>query len=148
VDWIRDHAWQTWLIAALLLAAAEMATLDLTLLMMAIGAGAGCLMAALGFGIVVQVLVAVAVAVALLAFVRPSIVRRLHAGPTLESGPGGLVGKSGLVLERVTAFDGRVKLSGEVWSARALEESQVIEPGSKVGVAQIDGATAVVYPIP
>jgi membrane protein implicated in regulation of membrane protease activity len=148
MDWIRDHGWQTWLIAALLLAAAEMATLDLTLLMMAVGAGAGCLMAALGFGITVQVLVAVAVAVALLAFVRPSIVRRLHAGPTLENGPRGLIGKSGLVLERVTAHDGRVKLSGEVWSARAVEESQVIEPGSKIGVAQIDGATAVVYPIP
>ena len=104
MDWIQEHAWQTWLIAALLLAAAEMATLDLTLLMMAIGAGAGCLMAALGFGIVAQVLVAVAVAVALLAFVRPTIVRRLHAAPTLESGSSGLVGKSGLVLERVTAL--------------------------------------------
>ena len=35
---MQDHAWQTWLIVALLLAGAEMATLDLTLLMMAVGA--------------------------------------------------------------------------------------------------------------
>jgi membrane protein implicated in regulation of membrane protease activity len=148
MDWIRDHAWQTWLIAALLLAATEMATLDFTLLMMAVGAAVGCLFAALGFHVVVQVLGAVATAVALLAFVRPPIVRRLHRAPTLHSGAAGLVGKSGLVLERVTAHTGRVKLSGEVWSARSLEESQVIEPGAKVGVAEIDGATAVVYPIP
>lgn len=147
MDWVRDHAWQSWLIAAMLLAGAEMATLDLSLLMMAVGALAACLAAALGFGVVVQVLVAVVVAVALLAFVRPSIVRRLHAAPTLQNGPGGLIGRSGLVLERVTAHNGRVKLSGEVWSARSLEETSVIEPGSKVAVAQIDGATAVVYPV-
>jgi len=49
------------------------------------------------------------------------------------------------VLERVTAHAGRVKLSGEVWSARSVEEAAVIEPGHKIGVAEIDGATAVVY---
>lgn len=148
MDWLLDHDWQSWLIVALLLAAFEMATLDFTLLMMAIGALAGCIMAALGFGVTVQVITAAVVAVALLAFVRPSIVRRMHKGPTLLNGPIALIGKSGLVLERVTAHNGRVKLSGEVWSARTLEESQTIEPGSKVAVAQIDGATAVVYPLP
>ncbi|MBA2444458.1 MAG: NfeD family protein [Nocardioidaceae bacterium] len=148
MEWLQSHAWQTWLIAALLLAGAEMATMDFALLMLAVGAGAGCLMALLGLPVVAQVLIAVAVSVALIAFVRPTIVRRLHAGPTLQNGPEALVGKSGLVLERVTAHTGRVKLSGEVWSARALEESHVIEPGSKVAVSQIDGATAVVYPIP
>jgi membrane protein implicated in regulation of membrane protease activity len=147
MEWLQSHAWQTWLIAALLLAGAEMATMDFALLMLAVGAAAGCLMALLGLPVVAQVLVAVAVSVALMAFVRPPIVRRLHAAPTLQNGPEALVGKSGLVLERVTAHTGRVKLSGEVWSARALEESHVLEPGSKVAVSQIDGATAVVYPI-
>ncbi len=147
MDWVLDHDWQTWLIIALLLAAAEMATLDFTLLMMAVGAGVACLLAALGVGIVGQVLSFAVVSVALLAFVRPSIVRRLHAGPTLKNGPEALVGKSGLVLERVTPYTGRVKLMGEVWSARTVDESMVVEPGAKIGVAQIDGATAVVYPI-
>jgi membrane protein implicated in regulation of membrane protease activity len=147
MDWLQDHAWQSWLIAALLLAGAELATLDLTLLMMAVGALAACLAAGLGFNVVVQVLAAAVVAVALLAFVRPNIVRRVHAGPTLQNGPASLVGKSGLVLERVTAHDGRVKLSGEIWSARTFDENVIVEPGQKVGVAEIDGATAVVYPI-
>jgi membrane protein implicated in regulation of membrane protease activity len=147
MDWVREHGWQTWLIASLLLAGAEIATLDLSLLMMAVGAGAGCVVSALGVNVVIQVLVAVLVAVALLAFVRPSVVRKLHAAPTLQNGPLGLIGKSGLVLERVTAHTGRVKLKGEIWSARSLEESATIEPGAKVAVAQIDGATAVVYPV-
>jgi membrane protein implicated in regulation of membrane protease activity len=147
MDWVRDHGWQTWLIVSLLLAGAEMTTLDLSLLMLAVGAGAGCVVAAVGFNVVFQVIVAAVVAVALLGLVRPNMVKRLHAGPTLQNGPGALVGKSGLVLERVTAETGRVKLMGEVWSARTLEESATIEPGEKVGVAQIDGATAVVYPV-
>ena len=147
MDWLRDHGWETWLIVALLLAGAELATLDFTLLMLAVGAGAGCLMAAIGFGLWLQVIVAAVVAVAMLAFVRPSIVKRLHAGPTVQNGPQALVGQSGLVLERVTGVDGRVRLRGEVWSARAVDDSVDIEPGAKVGVAEIDGATAVVYPL-
>jgi membrane protein implicated in regulation of membrane protease activity len=147
MDWVQDHAWQSWLIASLVLAGAEVATLDLTLLMLAIGALAACLVAAVGLNVVFQVLVAVVVAVALLAFVRPNVVRRLHAGPTLQNGPQNLVGKSGLVLERVTAHTGRVKLKGEIWSARAIDEFTVVEPGHEVSVAEIDGATAVVYPI-
>ena len=46
----------------------------------------------------------------------------------------------------MTGSGGLVKLAGEVWSARALDESQVIPPGAAVDVMEIDGATAVVYP--
>ena len=147
MDWLRDHSWESWLIVALVLAATEMATLDFTLLMMAVGAGAGCLVAALGLNVWVQVLVAAVVAVTMLAFVRPNIVRRLHSGPTVQNGPQALVGQSGLVLERVTGLTGRVRLRGEVWSARAVDDGVTIEPGAKIGVAEIDGATAVVYPL-
>lgn len=147
MDWLRDHGWETWLIVALVLAGAEMATLDFTLLMMAVGAGAGCLLAALGVTVYLQVLVAAVVAVALLAFVRPNVVKRMHAGPTVQNGPQALVGQSGLVLEQVTGIAGRVRLRGEVWSARAVADGLAIEPGAKVGVAEIDGATAVVYPL-
>lgn len=148
MGWFGDHQWQTWLVAAFLLAGFEMATLDFTLLMMAVGALAGCLVALLGFGVAAQVITAVVVAVGMLAFVRPNILKRVHSGPTLESGTGALVGKSALVLERVTAYNGRVKLSGEIWSARTADESQTIEPGTMVSVAEIDGATAVVHPLP
>jgi membrane protein implicated in regulation of membrane protease activity len=147
MNWVQEHAWQSWLIAGLLLAGGELATLDLTLLMLAAGALAACLVAAVGLNVVFQVFAAVVVSVSLLWFVRPTVVRRLHAGPTLQNGPQNLVGKSGLVLERVTAHTGRVKLKGEVWSARAIDEFTVVEPGQEVSVAEIDGATAVVYPI-
>jgi membrane protein implicated in regulation of membrane protease activity len=38
-----------------------------------------------------------------------------------------------------------VRISGEVWSARAVAPGQVIPAGTVVDVFEIDGATALVY---
>jgi membrane protein implicated in regulation of membrane protease activity len=57
-----------------------------------------------------------------------------------------LVGKPGYVIQEVTGRDGRVRIGGEEWTARALDDSVVIPTGTTVDVLQIDGATAVVYP--
>ncbi len=40
---------------------------------------------------------------------------------------------------------GRVRIGGEEWSARAYMEDQVFEPGARVEVVKIEGATALVY---
>ena len=49
-----------------------------------------------------------------------------------------------MVLERVDANGGSVKIGGEIWTARAYDEDEVIEPGTRVDVLKIDGATALV----
>ena len=38
----------------------------------------------------------------------------------------------------------RIKLAGEIWSARAYDGQSVFEPGTRVQVLQIEGATALV----
>ncbi|MFB7346153.1 NfeD family protein, partial [Streptomyces hydrogenans] len=45
---------------------------------------------------------------------------------------------------RVDAEGGRIKLAGEIWSARSLDATRVFEPGDEVDVVEIEGATAVV----
>ena len=65
--------------------------------------------------------------------------------PLLRTGAAALVGTTALVLEQVDLNGGRVKIGGEVWSARAFDETQVLEPGTRVEVAEIEGATALVY---
>jgi membrane protein implicated in regulation of membrane protease activity len=52
------------------------------------------------------------------------------------------------VLGRVSHHDGQVKLDGETWTARPLNEDDVYEPGDQVTVMHIDGATAVVWKSP
>ena len=54
------------------------------------------------------------------------------------------MGQSALVLERVDSNGGQVKLGGEVWSARSYDGAQVFEPGQRVSVLEIQGATALV----
>ena len=49
------------------------------------------------------------------------------------------------MLKRVDADGGLVKIGGEEWSARAYMEGQVFEPGTRVEVVKIEGATALVY---
>ena len=43
-----------------------------------------------------------------------------------------------------TRDGGQVKIGGEVWTARAYDEDEVFEPGARVEVMKIDGATALV----
>lgn len=149
MDWLRDHLWEAWLGAAIVLGVAEVVGFDLILLMLALGALVGMLAALLGLPVVVQVLAAAGASVAALALVRPSIVRRLHGGPDLMVGHGKLVGRQGLVTETVSSLaPGRIKLAGEVWTAVPYDERLTIEPGETVEVLEIRGATAYVHPMP
>ena len=50
-----------------------------------------------------------------------------------------------MVLEPVSADGGQVKLDGEVWTARPFNAADAYEPGDRVTVMRIDGATAVVW---
>ena len=142
------HAWQAWLGLAVVLGALELFSLDLVLLMLATGAVVGMLADVVGLPVWTQVLAAAAASAAALTLVRPSVVRRLHDGPTLVLGHDALVGKQGLVLEQVSCHGGRVKINGEVWTARPYDEDLVIEPGAKVDVFAIKGATALVHQVP
>lgn len=134
------------LVVAVLLAAAEVATGELFLLSLAGGALAAAGSAAvIGGPLWVDVLVFAVVSVGLVVGVRPPLLRKLRSGPQVRNGADALSGRSAVVLEQVDEQTGRVKLAGEVWSARALEGGGTFEPGRTVRVMQIDGATAVVY---
>ena len=141
-----DNQWLGWVSVAVLLGIAEMMSLDLVLLMLAFGAGGGALASILGAPFWASLLVAVAISVGTLALVRPPMVKRLHRGPELVSGHAALVGATGVVTDEVTENSGLIKLSGETWTARTFDPSERIEPGTKVRVFEIKGATAIVHP--
>lgn len=145
-DWLGDHGWVVaWLGTAFVLGMIELTTLDFVFLMLAVGAGSGALTAAVGGNFLVQLTVASLVSAALLVVVRPIAKRRLLSAPELPVGGAALVGQVAFVVEQVAAEAGLVKLGGEVWTARPYDGRSVFEPGTRVGVAQIDGATALVH---
>ncbi|MFJ3706371.1 MULTISPECIES: NfeD family protein [Streptomyces] len=137
-------AWVWWLIGAVGLGIPLVLTAMPEFGMFAVGAVAAAVVAALGGGVVAQVLVFVLVSVALIAVVRPIAARHRASRSPHATGIDALKGRQAVVLERVDGSGGRIKLAGEVWSARSLDADQIFEPGRQVDVVDIDGATAVV----
>ncbi|MFJ8828240.1 NfeD family protein [Streptomyces sp. NPDC102467] len=137
-------AWVWWLIGAAALGIPLVITAMPELGMLSVGAVAGAVTAGLGGGVVLQVLVFAVVSCALIAVVRPIAVRQRTQQPALATGIDALKGKQAVVVERVDGSGGRIKLGGEIWSARTLDGEAVYEPGRQVDVVDIEGATAIV----
>ncbi|MBP0450168.1 NfeD family protein [Kitasatospora sp. RG8] len=112
--------------------------------MFAVGALAAAGVAGLGAGVVWQVLAFVAVSAGLLVVVRPIAYRQMTKGPQVKMGIEALKGATAVVAEQVDGEGGRIKLNGEIWSARALNPGSVYQPGQQVDVVEIQGATALV----
>ncbi len=136
--------WLWWVAGALVLGVAEMLSLSLFLLMLAGGALAAAIADALGAPLAAQLVIAPVVALILMVGLRPWLLRHLRERvPLPETNANALVGREAVVVATVTEGGGRVKLNGEVWSARAAE-GRTYAPGAEVTVERIDGATAVV----
>jgi membrane protein implicated in regulation of membrane protease activity len=137
-------AWVIWMLVAAGLAGGEMLTLGLFLGPLALAAVLSALVALGGGPVELQMAAFVAGSVASLAVVRPIAKRHMSTPPHIRTGAAALIGQRAMVLERVDADRGMVKIGGEIWTARAYDEDQVIEPGVRVEVLKIDGATALV----
>jgi membrane protein implicated in regulation of membrane protease activity len=137
--------WVIWLILAVVLAVGEIATLGFFLAPFAGGAAVAAILAALGAGTTIEAASFLVVSLVLLAALRP-VARSHQKGKALKMGTAALVGQSAMVVERISNAEGVgcVKLDGEIWTARAYDEDTVIEPGTKVQVLEIRGATALV----
>src|SRR3954471_15535190 len=136
--------WVIWAVAAAALAAGEVLTLGFFLGLLALGAAVAAIAAAVGLSVELQVALFAVCSVASLAFIRPIALRHMKTPARLRSGTAALVGSRAVVLERVDADHGQVKIGGEVWTARPYDEDEVFEPGMRGDVLKIDGATALV----
>lgn len=137
-------AWVAWAIAAAILAAGEAASAALVLGPVALAAAVAAIVAAAGAGAFAQIIAFILASLAALLILRPIARRHIRIPPHMRTGAAALIGTSATVLERVSCEGGRVKIGGEVWSARTYDDDQVIEPGDRVEVLKIDGATALV----
>ncbi|MGH3628108.1 MAG: NfeD family protein [Sciscionella sp.] len=138
-----------WLVLGIVMVGAEALSGDFFLLMLGVGAllGSGAAAIAGGAGsaaIALSVGVFAVASIGLIAGVRPAVKRKFAAGSITSSNVDALVGRSAYTVTAVTHTDGRVKIGGEVWSARTLHEEMQIDEGQPVTVVEISGATAVV----
>jgi membrane protein implicated in regulation of membrane protease activity len=138
-------AWVIWAVVAVALAVGELLTPGLFFLgPVAVAALAAAVAGAVGAGAAIQLIVFIAGSLASLAVLRPIARAHLQMPALVRTGTAALEGGRAVVLQRVDAVGGRVRIGGEEWSARSYLDDQVIEPGARVEVIKIEGATALV----
>ncbi len=139
--------WVLWLVAAAAFGLGELHTGGLYLLPFAIGAALAAVLGLLGVGVLLSALVFVGSSAIVVGTLRPVAKRHRRLPPPIRTGAAALVGHRAMVLERIANAEGSgcVRIdNGEVWTARSYSEDDVIEPGQRVEVVEIRGATALV----
>lgn len=137
--------WMWWLGGALVLGVVEVLTVGLVFLMFAGGALAGMVLALLGAPGWVQVVAFALVSVALLFLARPAAKNwLLRATPETRTNAEALIGTTARVVLEVSDTGGRVKVVGEVWSARSANPDEVFPVDQDVMITGINGAIALV----
>jgi membrane protein implicated in regulation of membrane protease activity len=139
-------AWVWWIVIACVLAVGEVLNTSFFLAPFAIGAAIAAAADGVGLGTSGSLAVFLVASLSVFLFVRPIARRHLTMPPQLRTGTAALVGQTALVLERIANDEGVgcARVNGEVWTARAFDEDRIIEPGEKVQVIAIRGATALV----
>ncbi|MFD1536830.1 NfeD family protein [Nonomuraea guangzhouensis] len=138
--------WIIWIILAVVLGVAEIFTVTAALGLLGAAALLTAATAAIGLPVPLQLLVFALSSTAGLIVIRPVALRHLQQPQLQRFGVEALVGRQAYVLSEVTGREGRVRIGGEEWSARAYDETLVIPTGATVDVIEIEGATALVYP--
>ena len=139
-------AWIAWVIVSVLLAIGEIFTPGLFFLgPVAVAAVAATITAAVGGPVWLQIAVFAAGSLASLAVLRPIAKQHLKMPHAIRTGAAALEGARAVVLQRVDSRGGRVKIGGEEWSARSYVSDEAFDVGTEVEIAQIQGATALVY---
>ncbi len=127
-------SWIVWLVLAAVLGVAEIMTTTLAFGLIAVGAVVAGVVGVAGAGLPFQLIAFGVASAAGLGVVRPIAVRHIKQPPLLRTGTSALVGRSAKVVEAITDDGGKVRIGGELWSARPYDESQVIPVGSTVDV--------------
>ena len=143
-------AWLGWFLIGMALLIIEVAiAFTFYAAPVALGAFAASIVAALGADIEIQLVAFIFGSLLSLVFLRPLV--RQHLSPPegeKASNVQSLLGRRAIALERVDVDAGTVRLGDDVWSARTLDEAEVIDEGARVEVVEVRGVYAYVKAAP
>lgn len=145
---VHLEAWQLWTFLAMILVIGEVFTPGFVLACFAIGALVSGLLAFWQFDVAYQLLGFSAASILAFLGVRPFAISHLAGnGEGIKTNAEALVGKQGVVRERVDPATGRgrVVVEGEDWWG-VTDAGRAIEPGERVVVLGVDGARLHVEP--
>jgi membrane protein implicated in regulation of membrane protease activity len=138
----------TWLVLAIAFGAGELHARSFFLAPLAIGALIAAAASTAGVGVAISAVIFAGISALSLRAMRPLALRQRRLPLGLRTGTAALVGRRAIVSERIANDEsvGKVKIDGELWTARSFDDDAVIDVGEVVEVVAIQGATALVMP--
>ena len=136
-----------WVGLVIVFALIEVFTLGLTTVWFAIAALVMVFLSFFAIPLSVQALIFLAISALLLIFTRPVVVKKFKIGRE-KTNVDSLIGKHALVIKAIGEFEkGEVKVSGQIWSAHAEDDSELAE-GTKCEVLRVEGVQLIVREVP
>lgn len=137
-----------WLILCGLFIIIELCTVSFLAFFPAIGAFLASIAAYLNFNPNFQIIIFLVTSILLIIFMKP-IMNKAIKTPTKKTNVNRIISKKGIVTETINKFDGTgiVKIDGELWSALAENEEEIIEKDTKIEVLKIKGVKVIVKKI-
>lgn len=134
-----------WLFVLIICLVAEAATVQLITIWFAVGAVGALLAADFGLGIGAQLTIFVFLSVVLLLPLRPLMRNVLHTGKS-KTNADRILDQTAVVVQTINNREetGQIRLMGQVWTARSLQEDDCIPEGETVIVRSISGVKAMV----
>lgn len=135
-----------WVAVALIAAATALKSRSLSPVPLGVAALGGLAAILLGEGSLISIFVFVVLFLLGRWVIRPAVRSEAGSDPRVKPGTGSLVGKPAVVVERISNSEavGCVRIDDEIWTARTWEDDLVLEPGHRVHVVELRGATAIV----
>lgn len=129
-----------WLIALVVFLVIEIITLGLTTIWFAGGALVAFVAAILHLPLLVQIVLFLLVSLLTLIFTRP-VAERYFNAQREQTNVNGMIGKEAKVTVEIDNFNqtGTILISGVEWTARSLEDRDIIPPGSRVEICRVEG---------
>lgn len=134
-----------WLLVLILCLVVEAVTVQLVTIWFAAGAVGALLAANFGLGLGAQLTIFVILSIALLLPLRPLMRNVLHTGRS-KTNADRILDQTAVVVQTINNREesGQIRLMGQVWTARSLQEDDCIPEGETVVVRSISGVKAMV----
>jgi membrane protein implicated in regulation of membrane protease activity len=131
-----------WLVSGILLLITEMFAPGFWLINVAMGCFAASAAALIGIGTNLEIVFFAGGTILSAAFFRPFLLRHFHSQPAIRTNVDALIGKIGVVTEKIdpSKRTGRVIVDGEDWRGMEINGA-VLEPGTRIAVIEVDGTT-------
>ena len=139
--------WIFWLIAAGVFFIGEIITTGFLILWLGVGALLAMVVSFFTESLVIQTAVFAITSALFLFFTKPFI-QKFVSKKSVPTNFYSIIGKKGIVIEPINATEGtgKIKVSGEVWSAEC-DEDMDIPKDTEIEILRIDGVRAFVKPI-